>query len=154
MCHQEGPGARDNPETNPITIKPKTASMAVAGQFSWAPLPCCSPPGHLFPIKSLAMSARVSPQIIHSQVLDNSPLFGPGRSSSSCNSSSFASQKSGNHLSFIPSNHSPVNTTSSIAVITLTTLSLTQAPFISFRCLLTHGSPGWTLLLIYLLHST
>ena len=28
--------ARDNPETNPITIKPKTASH-VAEQFSWVP---------------------------------------------------------------------------------------------------------------------
>ena len=36
---------RDNPETNPITIKPKTASY-VAEQFSWVPLPCCSLPGH------------------------------------------------------------------------------------------------------------
>ena len=36
---------RDNPETNPITIKPKTASY-VAEQVSWVPLPCCSLPGH------------------------------------------------------------------------------------------------------------
>ena len=33
---------RDNPETNPITIKPKTASY-VAEQF-WVPLRCCSLP--------------------------------------------------------------------------------------------------------------
>ena len=39
-------------ETNPITVKPKTASQ-VAEQFPWAPLCCCSPPGHLFLIKSL-----------------------------------------------------------------------------------------------------
>ena len=67
--------AKDHPETNPITIKPKTASHA-AEQFSWVPLPSCSPPGWPFPIKSLALSARVS--------WDNSlpsvrqePSFGP-----------------------------------------------------------------------------
>ena len=32
-----------------------------------------------FPIKSLALSACVSPQIIHFWVLDKSPLLGPGR---------------------------------------------------------------------------
>ena len=33
--------ARDNPQTNPITIKPRTMSH-VAEQFSWVPLPSCS----------------------------------------------------------------------------------------------------------------
>ena len=33
--------AKDTPETNPITIKPKTASH-IAEQFSWIPLPYCS----------------------------------------------------------------------------------------------------------------
>ena len=51
--------ARDNPETNLITIKPKTTSH-VAEQFSWVPLPCCSIPGHPFLVKSLALSACVS----------------------------------------------------------------------------------------------
>ena len=51
--------AKDNPETNPITIKPKTASHVVE-QFSWVPLPCCSPPGCLLPITPLALSALVS----------------------------------------------------------------------------------------------
>ena len=51
--------AKDNPEANPITIKPETVSHA-AEQFSWVPLPCCPPPGCPFPIKSLALSARVS----------------------------------------------------------------------------------------------
>ena len=51
--------AKDNPEINPITIKPKTASH-MAEQFSWVPLPYCSPPGCPFSIKSLALSARVS----------------------------------------------------------------------------------------------
>ena len=70
--------ARDNPEANPITIKPETASH-VAEPFSWGPLPCCSPPGRPFPIKSLASSARVSPRPIHFRVFDKSPLSGPGR---------------------------------------------------------------------------
>ena len=34
--------ARENPETNPVTIKPRTASH-VAEQFSWAPSAPCSP---------------------------------------------------------------------------------------------------------------
>ena len=76
--------AKDNPETNPITIKPKTASH-VAELFSWVLLPYCSPPGCPFPIKSLALSAHASPQIIHFQVLDKSPVSGPGRGPPSCN---------------------------------------------------------------------
>ena len=70
---------QSHPETNPITIKPKTASHA-SEQFSWVPLPSCSPPGCPFPIKSLALSACVS--------LDNSfpsvrqePSFGPWKGS-------------------------------------------------------------------------
>ena len=73
--------AKDNPETNSITIKPNTASH-VAEQFSWILLPHCSPPGHPFPVKSLAY---VSPQIIHFWVLGKSPLSGPGRSPPFCN---------------------------------------------------------------------
>ena len=76
--------AKDNPETNPITIKPKTASH-VAELFSWVPLPCCSPPGCPFPIKSLALSAHVSPWTIHFRVLDKSPVPGPGRGPCPCN---------------------------------------------------------------------
>ena len=49
------------------------------------PLPYCSPPGCPFPIKSLALSADVSPWTIHFQVLDKSPVLGPGRDPSSCN---------------------------------------------------------------------
>ena len=77
--------ARDNLEANPITIKPKTASH-VAEQSSWVPSPSCSPPGHLFSIRSLGLSAHVSPWTIHFQVLDKSPLSGPGRGPPSCNS--------------------------------------------------------------------
>ena len=67
--------ARDSPETNPTTIKPETASH-VAEQFSWVPLPCCPPPRRPFPIKSLALSARVSPWTVHFRVLGKSPLSG------------------------------------------------------------------------------
>ena len=80
--------ARDNPETNQITIQParlKTASH-IREQFSWVPLPYCSPPGCPFPIKSLALSAHVSPWTIHFRVLDKSPVSGPGRGPPSCNS--------------------------------------------------------------------
>ena len=79
--------AKDNLETNPITIKPKTVSH-VGEKFSWVPLPYCSPPGCPFPIKSLALSAHVPPRTIHFWVLDKSPVSGPGRGPSSCNTSS------------------------------------------------------------------
>ena len=77
--------AKDNPETNPITIRPETVSH-VAEQFSWVPLPYCSPPGCPFPIKSFALSARVSPRTIYFQMLHKSPVSGPGRVPSSWNS--------------------------------------------------------------------
>ena len=64
--------ASDNPETKPVTIRPKTASH-VAGQVPRVPLPCCSPPRHPFPVKSLALSACVSSQTIHFWVLDKCP---------------------------------------------------------------------------------
>ena len=64
LHHQSEGLAKDNPETNPITIKLETVSH-MAEQFSWVPLPYCSPPRHSFPIKSLALSAYVSPQTIH-----------------------------------------------------------------------------------------
>ena len=75
--------AKDNPETNPITIKPKTASH-------WQG----SPPGFPyllrstrvpFPIKSLALSAHVSPWTTDFWVLDKSPVSGPGRGPPFCN---------------------------------------------------------------------
>ena len=77
--------AKDNPETNLITIKPETVSHMVE-LFSWVPLRYCSPPGCPFPIKSLALSAHVSPQTIHFWVLDKSPVLCPGRGPPSCNS--------------------------------------------------------------------
>ena len=76
--------AKDNPETNPITVKPETASH-VAELFSWVPLPSCSPARCHFSIKSLALSAHVSPWTIHFRVLDKSPVSGPGRGPLSCN---------------------------------------------------------------------
>ena len=75
---------KDHPETNSITIKPETVSH-VAELFFWVHLPYCSPPGCSFPIKSLALSAHVSCQTIHFQVLDKSPVSGPGRGPPSCN---------------------------------------------------------------------
>ena len=77
--------AKDHLETNPITIKPETVSH-MAELFSWVPLPYCCPLGCPFPIKSLALSAHVFPQTIHFQVLDKSPVSGPGRGPPSCNS--------------------------------------------------------------------
>src|SRR5574340_1160772 len=53
----------------------------------WVPLPYCFPPGCPFPIKSLALSAHVSPRTIHFRVLDKSPVSGPGRRPPSCNNS-------------------------------------------------------------------
>ena len=76
--------AKDNPETSPVTVKLKPASY-VAEQFSWVPLPSCSPPRCPFPIKSLAFSAHASPQTIHFRVLDKSPVSGPGKGPPSCN---------------------------------------------------------------------
>ena len=57
----------------------------VAEQFCWVPLPYCSPPGSPFLIKSLALSAHVSPQIIYFWVLDKNPPLGSGRGPFSCN---------------------------------------------------------------------
>ena len=72
LRHQEGLWvrwlAKDNPETNPITVKPETASH-VSELFFWVPLPSCSPSGCPFPIKSLALPAHVSPWTIYFQVL-------------------------------------------------------------------------------------
>ena len=76
---------KDNPETNPITIKPETASH-LTELFSWVLLPYCFPPGCPFPLKSLALSAHVFPRTIHFWVLDKSPVLGHGRGPPTCNS--------------------------------------------------------------------
>ena len=70
--------------TNPITIKPKTASH-VAEQSSRVPWPSCSPPGCPFLVKSVALSAHMSPRKIHFWVLDRSPLLSPERGAPSWN---------------------------------------------------------------------
>ena len=93
--------AKDNPEINPITIKPETASH-VAELFSWVPLPYCSPPGCPFPIKSLALSANVSPWTIHFWVLDKSPVSGPGRDPHSCNNSNSSYRSTDYSEAFVP----------------------------------------------------
>ena len=85
QCRSLNPSNSDRPPEiiYPTLDNPKIVSHA-AEQF-WVPLPYCSPPGCPFPIKSLALSACVSPQAVHFQVLDKSPLSGPGRGPSSCN---------------------------------------------------------------------
>ena len=67
--------AKDNPETNPITIKPKTASHVACGTFSWVPLPYCFPLGCPFPIKfSTCVSSDNSFPSVRQE-----PSFGPWR---------------------------------------------------------------------------
>ena len=71
VCHQEGPwvtviGQRQ-PETNQITVKPKTVNH-MAEEFSWVSSPCSSPPECPFPIKSLTLSTPVLPQSTHFHV--------------------------------------------------------------------------------------
>ena len=66
--------------TRKLSPSCKTGGWKSVGElFSWAPRPCGSPPGCLFPIKSLALTAHVSPQMIHFPVLDKSPVSGPGK---------------------------------------------------------------------------
>ena len=84
VCSQADDWSETTWKANHITIKLETVSH-MAEQFSWVPLPCCSLPGRPFPIKSLALSAHVSPQTIRFRVLDKSPLSGPGRGPPSCN---------------------------------------------------------------------
>jgi len=71
--------SKDNAETNPITIRPQTASH-MAEQFSWVPLPCCSLLRCLLPIKSLALSACVSSDNSFLSVRQE-PSFGPWKGS-------------------------------------------------------------------------
>ena len=72
----------------PFPFSPVFFFFFLFSYFSWAPSPYCSPPGCPFPVKSLALSALVSPRIIHFRVLDKSPVSGPGRGPPSCNNSS------------------------------------------------------------------
>ena len=80
--------AKDNPETNSITLKLDTAKHIAVGTTRavlLGSLTCCSLSGCPFPIKSLALSAHVYLQTIHFQVLDKSPVSGPERGPTSCN---------------------------------------------------------------------
>ena len=67
-----------------ISIKPESVSH-MAEQLSRVPLPYCSLPEHTFLIKSFALSACVSLQTIHFQVLDKSPLLDPESDPPYCN---------------------------------------------------------------------
>ena len=60
---------------NPISIKPDSANHSTE-QSSWGLLP---PLGCPFQIRSLALSACVSPWTIYFWLLDKSPLLGPGK---------------------------------------------------------------------------
>ena len=75
--------AKDIPETNHFTIKPDCESRGrtvLLGSLTLLLSTRCP-----FPIKSLALSAHVSPQTIHFWVLDKSSVWGPGRGPPSCN---------------------------------------------------------------------
>ena len=95
VCQQEGPWARastgqprglakDNPETNPYSHKTwdcqprgRAVLLGSLNLMLSATVP--------FPIKSLALSAHVSPWTIHFWVLDKSLFSGPGRGLPFCN---------------------------------------------------------------------
>ena len=67
--------AKKNRESNSITINPETAShMAEKSSLGCPSLPLSSPGGS-FPVKSLLLSACVSPQTIHFPLLDKDPLW-------------------------------------------------------------------------------
>ena len=70
--------AKDNLDTNPITIKPKTEPCGRA--VFLVPLPYCSLPGQLFPLKSLALSAHISSDNSFPSVRQE-PSFGPWKGS-------------------------------------------------------------------------
>ena len=67
--------AKDNPETNPIAIKPETGSH-MPEEFSLFPLPYCSLPGRLFPVVSCFVSTCVSSNNSYPSVRQE-PTFGP-----------------------------------------------------------------------------
>ena len=68
---------KDHPETNPITIKPRLQPCGRAVLLSSLALLLSTQAP--FPIKSLDLSACVSPFTIHFWVLDKSPVSGPAR---------------------------------------------------------------------------
>ena len=76
--------AKDNPATNPSLEKTRlrTTRQSSSPGFSY---PTTLRPRRHFPIKSLALSAHVSPQTIHVPVSDKSPVSGSGRGPPFCN---------------------------------------------------------------------
>ena len=93
-CHQEGPWVRTNMDqarwlardNQALTPLPWTQDCEPRGRaVLLGSLTRCSPPGHPFPINSLALSSPVSPRTIHFWVLDKSPLSDSGRGPPSCN---------------------------------------------------------------------
>ena len=85
QCRSLNPSESDRPPEIIYPTLDNTKIVSHAAEQFWVPLPYCSPPGCPFPIKSLALSAHVSPQTIHFQVFDKSPVSGPGRGPPSCN---------------------------------------------------------------------
>ena len=75
--------AKDNPETNPISVKPETLSHKTE-QFSWVPLPSCSPLGGPLPNSLLLCQLCVSSDNSFPSVRQELP-FGPWKVSSFCN---------------------------------------------------------------------
>ena len=99
LCHPVDGSPLGSPIPVGLSIKPfpllnpGSANYGPQGIFSWVSLPCCSPPGCPFSIKSLALSPDVSPQTIDFRVLYKSPVSGPGRGPLSCNRSTRVSQE-------------------------------------------------------------
>ena len=81
----EPPGRTLRQNDWPETIWEHEPGSHAAEQSSWVPAPCCSPPGRPFPVKPLALSISVCPQIINFPPLDKSSLWSPGRAPTSCN---------------------------------------------------------------------
>ena len=71
--------AKDHPETNPITIKPETASH-VAEQFSWVPYPTALHPGALSQSNLLLCQQMCLLGQFMSEVRQE-PTFGPWKGS-------------------------------------------------------------------------
>ena len=124
--HKQDAWPETTRKANATTINPETVSH-VAEQF-WILLPCCSPPGHPFLIKSFALSVRVSPRTIHFLMLDKSPLLGPGRGLPSGNktNSTFHPAHSKDHILLIHSN------SEKIFMKTVLTLILSNVLIFSF----------------------
>ena len=67
-------------ETTPITIKPDIVNHR-AEQFSWVPLPYCSPPGCSFPIKISCFVSRCVSSDNSFPSVRQEPSFGPWKGS-------------------------------------------------------------------------